>query len=306
MKKKTYMMIGMSLLLLTLSFLTYGVRSSYASETADASVTESAADVSVNVQSAAVNAAALPADSASSNDTASAAQTADAAAESAADAVAAADGGANAVTSALNAAAAAAAAGTGTVSTDAAGTSDSVSGDAAEQSIPAVYTVKAVSGSVTLDPSGAADVSSVSEHLEENLQADIEAVSGTVVTAEQWQKVKATVEWDDAPEGYDSSKTEDYTFTWSGTIKKDSLVYADDAMTKSATVPEDIKVIVNYTISSSADTVSDDSVGKAPVTGDDFNARLWIYFLVIGVVVALCSFILFRDTNEDSRDMDRK
>ena len=37
---------------------------------------------------------------------------------------------------------------------------------------------------------------------------------------------------------------------------------------------------------------------KAPKTGDEFNAKLWIYFLVIGIVVALCSFILFQDTKE--------
>ena len=37
---------------------------------------------------------------------------------------------------------------------------------------------------------------------------------------------------------------------------------------------------------------------RAPKTGDEFNAKLWIYFLVIGIVVALCSFILFQDTKE--------
>ncbi|MBR1876548.1 MAG: hypothetical protein IJ805_05535 [Lachnospiraceae bacterium] len=37
---------------------------------------------------------------------------------------------------------------------------------------------------------------------------------------------------------------------------------------------------------------------KAPKTGDEFNAKLWIYFLVIGIVVALCSFILFQDTKD--------
>ncbi|MBR1523138.1 MAG: hypothetical protein IJ641_01650, partial [Lachnospiraceae bacterium] len=44
---------------------------------------------------------------------------------------------------------------------------------------------------------------------------------------------------------------------------------------------------------------------KAPKTGDDFNARMWIFFLVVGIVVALCSFILFQDTKdyyEDKKD----
>ena len=39
----------------------------------------------------------------------------------------------------------------------------------------------------------------------------------------------------------------------------------------------------------------------APKTGDEFNAKLWIYFLVVGVVVALCAFILYQDT-KDWRD----
>ena len=44
---------------------------------------------------------------------------------------------------------------------------------------------------------------------------------------------------------------------------------------------------------------------KAPKTGDDFNAKMWIFFLVVGIVVALCSFILFQETKdyyEDKKD----
>lgn len=43
------------------------------------------------------------------------------------------------------------------------------------------------------------------------------------------------------------------------------------------------------------------SGGGAPKTGDDFDARKWVFFMVVGVVVALCSFILYQDT-KDWRD----
>ena len=47
-----------------------------------------------------------------------------------------------------------------------------------------------------------------------------------------------------------------------------------------------------------------DTIDKtnAPKTGDNFNSRKWIYFLVIGIVVALCSFILYQDTREFNED----
>lgn len=40
------------------------------------------------------------------------------------------------------------------------------------------------------------------------------------------------------------------------------------------------------------------SGGGAPKTGDDFDARKWVFFMVVGVVVALCSFILYQDTKD--------
>ena len=47
-----------------------------------------------------------------------------------------------------------------------------------------------------------------------------------------------------------------------------------------------------------------DTIDKsgAPKTGDDFDARKWVFILVIGVVVALCSLILYQDTKDWRED----
>ena len=161
--------------------------------------------------------------------------------------------------------------------------------------IPVIYAVKNVSGSVALTPEEAVDESSVSEHLEENLKATVDAATGTAITTEEWEKVLATVEWEEAPTGYDSSNTEDYTFTWSGTIKAGTVVYADATKLKAAAVAADIPVVVTYSVSKTEASVSE---SRAPQTGDEFNPGLWTYFLIIGIVVALCSFILYRDIHD--------
>lgn len=161
--------------------------------------------------------------------------------------------------------------------------------------VPMIYAVKTVSGSVIIPAEEAADAAAVSEHLEENLSAAVDASDGTNLTTEVWEHAIATVAWDPAPAGYDSTKKDEYAFTWSGVIKAGTIVYADATKLKAATVAADIPVVVNYTVTKGAASVSE---SKAPQTGDSFNPGFWVYFLVIGAVVALCSLILFRDTNE--------
>ena len=160
--------------------------------------------------------------------------------------------------------------------------------------LPTIYALKSMSGIVEISSTEAVDEAAVSEHLEENLKATVDAATGTTLTTEEWEKAVATITWDASPVGFDSTNTEDYSFTWSGMIKAGTIVYADDTMTKAAAVPIDTPVVVTFNVTKAASV----SESKAPQTGDSFVPGLWIYFIVIGVVTALCALILYRDTNK--------
>ncbi|MBO5551936.1 MAG: hypothetical protein J5966_08255 [Lachnospiraceae bacterium] len=191
----------------------------------------------------------------------------------------------------------AAAAGTtvGTANADATVSTANAQTVPAIPAVPSIYAVKSVSGSVILKAAEAVDEAAVSEHLEENLKAAVDVATGTVLTTEEWEHAIATVVWEPAPVGYDSTKKEEYSFTWSGVIKAGTMVYADETKLKAAVVGADIPVVVTYNVAKAKASVSE---SKAPQTGDSFNPGLWVYFIVIGVVVALCSLILFRDTGK--------
>ncbi|MBQ9360080.1 MAG: hypothetical protein IJT96_03480 [Lachnospiraceae bacterium] len=181
-------------------------------------------------------------------------------------------------------------------------TGQGVSSDTAA-TLPMIYALKSMAGSVDLAASEAVDVSAVSEHLEENLVATVDASDGVAVTEEQWANAVATVAWDETPVGYDDRRTDKYSFTWSGVIAKGSIVFSDAAGTKTAAVPQDVAVTVQFTVSPD-DSVSNDTVSgsRAPTTGDDFMPGKWIYFIIIGVVVVLCSYLLYRDVQgEDGK-----
>ncbi len=169
--------------------------------------------------------------------------------------------------------------------------------------VPMIYALKSMTGSVKLAAAEAADVSAISEYLEENLTATVDASDGIAITEEQWADAVATIAWDEAPAGYDSTRTDDYSFTWSGVISAGSVVFSDAAGTKAAAVPQDVAVTVQFDVSQDV-SVSDDSVSgsRAPTTGDDFMPGKWVYFIIIGVVVVLCSYLLYRDVQgEDGK-----
>ena len=76
-------------------------------------------------------------------------------------------------------------------------------------------------------------------------------------------------------------------------------------MTKAAAVNTDIPVVVTFNVTDAAankakGSVSANDASNVPRTGDDFTPGLWIYFIVIGLVVCVCSFILYRDTARHS------
>ena len=60
--------------------------------------------------------------------------------------------------------------------------------------------------------------------------------------------------------------------------------------------------------SGSGSSPVNDTIDKsgAPKTGDDFDARKWVFILIIGVVVALCSLILYQDTKDWREDKREK
>ena len=169
--------------------------------------------------------------------------------------------------------------------------------------VPMIYALKSMTGSVEIAATEAADVSAVSEYLEENLIATVDASDGMAITEEQWANAVADISWDEDPAGYDSARTDEYSFTWSGVISAGSVVFSDAAGTKAAAVPQDVAVTVQFDVSQDV-SVSDDSVSgsRAPTTGDDFMPGKWVYFIIIGVVVVLCSYLLYRDVQgEDGK-----
>ena len=87
----------------------------------------------------------------------------------------------------------------------------------------------------------------------------------------------------------DESSSSSTSPSTSSLLSSNSSKYSSSSL-RAATSPID-------TIDSTGGT-GGTSGSKAPKTGDEFNAKMWIFFIVVGVVVALCSFILFQDTKE--------
>ena len=125
--------------------------------------------------------------------------------------------------------------------------------DSDDEDIP--YTIKEVRGSLEVDPSEAADIEEVKDYLDMDLDATVSAVSDPS-SVEEWHEIDADVVWDDSPQGYDASKKENYSFTWSGTIKQgDTIYYSDED--KEAEALSDISVTVTVTVTGNSSSVSD-------------------------------------------------
>ena len=90
-------------------------------------------------------------------------------------------------------------------------------------------------------------------------------------------------------------------FSYFATVYKDeSKTSSSSSNPNAAANSTSIRSASTLAPGTGADASGDDGAtgSKAPKTGDDFNARMWIFFIVVGVVVALCSFILYQDTKE--------
>lgn len=125
--------------------------------------------------------------------------------------------------------------------------------DSDDEDIP--YTIKEVRGSLEVDPTEAADIEEVKDYLDMDLDATVSAVSDPS-SVEEWHEIDADVVWDDSPQGYDASKKENYSFTWSGTIKQgDTIYYSDED--KEAEALSDISVTVTVTVTGDSSSVSD-------------------------------------------------
>lgn len=108
-------------------------------------------------------------------------------------------------------------------------------------------------------------------------------------------------DWSDSTS---SVKFKSSEFSYFALMYKDSETSSSSTSSSSRTGSSSIASARTTTTggTSSGNAAGGSKTGSgAPKTGDEFNAKLWIYFLVVGVVVALCAFILYQDT-KDWRD----
>ena len=174
----------------------------------------------------------------------------------------------------------------------------------AASSVPKIYAATGVSATYNIKPAENANVLTVGNYLMTDLSAAIVASDGTNLTNEVWQHAFVPqIAWMPMPAGYDAANPGPYSFLWTGTVPKGSIIYSDAKMSKAAAVAADIPVVVTFNVTDKATggakgSVSSNDATGVPRTGDDFAPGLWVYFLIIGLVVCLCSFILYADTSK--------
>lgn len=99
-------------------------------------------------------------------------------------------------------------------------------------------------------------------------------------------------------------KNEDKLYPKTSQFSEFALAYYDKTSSSSSSSSSYNGSSTYRGSSGSGSSPVSDTIDKsgAPKTGDDFDARKWVFILVIGVVVALCSLILYQDTKDWRED----